>query len=98
MPLEDNMTHAIIRICVFLIVLFALGASGFFVFMKYRGQDTLRRADEAYAEERWRDAKRIYTWYTVRHPKNLEVLPRYIECASQIFVRTDAIDLAASAV
>ena len=73
------MTQAIIRICVFLIVLFALGTLGLFALTKYRGQGALLRADEAYAEERWRDAKRNYTWYAVRHPENLEVLPRYIE-------------------
>lgn len=78
------MTQVIIRICVFLMVLVVLGASGLFVFTKYRGQAALVRADEAYAEGRWREAKRNYTWYSVRHPRDLEVLPKYIESSLKI--------------
>ncbi|MBL4653846.1 MAG: hypothetical protein JKY53_13430, partial [Flavobacteriales bacterium] len=78
------MIQGLIRIGIVLIILIALGTTGFFVFTKYRGQDARLRADKAFAEERWREAKMNYTWYIVRHPDELEVLPRYIESCMKL--------------
>jgi tetratricopeptide (TPR) repeat protein len=67
-----------------LAVLIFAGAAGFLTFQSLRGRNALAAAEEAYANERWVEAKRNYTWYIARNPDDLEVFPRYIESCLNI--------------
>lgn len=59
-----------------------LAGAGFWVGARIyasRGQGALSRAEKAYSEGLWLDAKTNYSWYLARHPGDPMVLPRYIE-------------------
>ena len=53
----------------------ALAVTGYVLVKSRRGQEALLRAEQAYAEGRWIDAKTNYTWYLVRHPEDSDVRP-----------------------
>jgi tetratricopeptide (TPR) repeat protein len=65
-------------------VVLGLGVGGYLFVKSRRGQGALQKAEQAYAEGNWREAKTNYTWYLVRHPGDPEVLPRYIESCMQL--------------
>ena len=65
-------------------VVLALGLGGYLFVKSRRGRGALLRAEEAFSEGQWRDAKTNYTWYLVRHPGDPEVLPKYIESCLQL--------------
>lgn len=73
------MYRVLLRIGVILALVSVLGVSGYLVFRGFRGRTAYLRAEQAYSEGNWRDAKTNYTWYLARHPEDLEALPRYIE-------------------
>lgn len=78
------MSRRMIRIMVALVILAILSVAGYFGLAQYRGQRALIRADEAYAAERWREAKMNYAWYNVRHPGDTDVLQKYIESCMKL--------------
>ena len=62
-----------------LVVLAGAGIGGYLLFTQMRGQGALERAEEAYADGRWGEAKANFTWYLVRHPEDYDIIPKYIE-------------------
>ena len=82
------MAHKLLRFKILLpIVLASLlmigGVVGYFVVNKMRGQGALERAEQAYADENWNEAKTNYTWYLARQ-EDPEVLPKYIHSCLQL--------------
>jgi len=67
-----------------LVVLIGAGAGAYFAVNHFRGQGALQRAEEAYADGRWHEAKHNYTWYIVRHPDDLSVMPNYVDACLRI--------------
>lgn len=77
--LKKTGVRVAIAVAVFIAV--GLGAGGYLVLTHLRGQGAYKRAEEAFAENAWRDAKTNYGWYMARHPEDREVLPKYIEAS-----------------
>lgn len=72
-----------------LLVFLFLGAAvasigGYFFYTQFRGRNAFLRAEQAYAEGRWQEAKMNYTWYLARQNNDPAVLPKYIDSCTKI--------------
>jgi tetratricopeptide (TPR) repeat protein len=56
-----------------------VGVTGIILLHSYRGHGAFLRAEQAYSEGRWADAKNNYGWYLARHPGDPPVLGKYID-------------------
>ena len=67
-----------------------LGIAGFVIVRGRLGQGAHLRAEAAYAEQRWADAKTNYQWYLARHPKDSAALEKYIESSLNLLKNRSA--------
>lgn len=73
----------------FLVVAVGFALGGYFLFRGYRGTNAFRQAEQAYAEGRWEDAKRSYTWYLARQRDDTSVLPKYIDSCLKLLANRE---------
>jgi tetratricopeptide (TPR) repeat protein len=73
----------------FLVVAVGFALGGYFLFRGYRGTNAFREAEQAYAEGRWDDAKRSYTWYLARQRDDTSVLPKYIDSCLKLLANRE---------
>ncbi len=75
-----------------LLLLAGAGALGGFVYLKQRNLRFLQGAEEAFAKQDWKAAKRNYAWYLTKHPQDISALEKYAEASLKILDgRTEAL-------